>query len=74
MSKKQKEWLNTKEASALMGVSDSWVIKLIKAGELEAFRLSERAWAVKKSSALKKLGEYMSEQKRGRGHPRRGSA
>ena len=71
---RKKEYLNTKEAAALLGVSDSWVVRLIKDNELEAFRLSERAWAVKRSSALKKLGEYMSENKRGRGHPRKGSA
>lgn len=71
---RKKEYLNTKEAAALLGVSDSWVVRLIKNKELEAFRLSERAWAVKRSSALKKLGEYMSENKRGRGHPRKGSA
>ena len=71
---RKKEWLNTKEAAALLGVSDSWVVRLIKEDELEAFRLSERAWAVKRSSALKKLGEYMAESKRGRGHPRKGSA
>lgn len=55
----QPEWISVPQAAELMGCSDVWVIRLIRLGQLEGFRLSGRAWAVKRSAVEKNASEYL---------------
>jgi excisionase family DNA binding protein len=50
--------LSVPEAASLMGCSDVWVIRLIRSGALEGFKLSGRAWAVSRKSVEKSIEEY----------------
>jgi excisionase family DNA binding protein len=50
--------LSVPEAASLLGCSDAWVIKMIRSGVLEGFRLSGRAWAVSRKSVEKSIAEY----------------
>lgn len=54
------EWISVPEAADALGCTDVWVLKLLKNGELDGFRLSGRAWAVRRSSVEKNLREYMA--------------
>lgn len=56
---KQPEWVSVPTAAEMLGCTDVWVIKLVKSGELEGFKLSGRAWAVKRSSVEKNLQQYL---------------
>lgn len=56
---KPPEWISVPEAAELMGCSDVWVIKLIQSGDVEGFKLSGRAWAVKRTSAEKNVRDYL---------------
>jgi excisionase family DNA binding protein len=47
-------------AAELLGCTDVWVIKMISRGDLEGFKLSGRAWAVKRTSVEKNVREYLS--------------
>jgi hypothetical protein len=46
-------------AAELLGCSDVWVIKMVQRGDLEGFKLSNRAWAVSRRSVEKNLREYL---------------
>jgi excisionase family DNA binding protein len=50
--------LSVPEAASLMGCSDAWVIRMIRSGALEGFKLSGRAWAVSRASVEKSVTEY----------------
>ena len=54
----RKDILSVPEAASLLGCSDVWVIKMIRAGTLEGFKLSGRAWAVSRKSVEKSIAEY----------------
>lgn len=56
--KTSQEWLSVPDTAQLLGCTDVWVIKLIQKKKLDAFRLSGRAWAVRRESALENLKEY----------------
>lgn len=56
---KPPEWISVPKAAELLGCTDVWVIKMIHAGTLEGFKLSGRAWAVKRSSVEANLREYL---------------
>lgn len=56
---KQPDWVSVPTAAKMLGCTDVWVIKMIQNGTLEAFRLSGRAWAVKRESVEKNLCEYL---------------
>ena len=74
MNKTQKresrEWMSVPQAAEMLGCSDVWVLKLIKANELEGFRLSGRSWAVSTRSVEKNLQDYLKNQDTP-GRPRR---
>jgi excisionase family DNA binding protein len=70
---KSDEILNVPQAAALMGCSDVWVIKMIRSGELEGFRLSGRAWAVSRKSVEKSIEEYQRRDPSRPGRKREGS-
>lgn len=53
------EWISVPKAAELLGCTDVWVIKMIQRGDLEGFRLSGRAWAVKRTSVEKNVQEYL---------------
>lgn len=53
------EYVSVPVAAERLGCSDVWVIRMIQRGDLEGFRLSGRAWAVKRSSVEKNLREYL---------------
>ena len=55
------KWLSVPEAAEIMGCTESWVIRLVKAGQLEGFRLNGRAWAVLRSDAEKNAREYLKD-------------
>jgi excisionase family DNA binding protein len=67
---KPPEWISVPVAAELMGCTDVWVIKLIHAGTLEGFRLSGRAWAVKRTSAMANVKEYEQRDKSSAGRKR----
>lgn len=56
---KEPEWISVPQAAEILGCSDVWVIRMIQNGDLEAFRLSGRAWAVSRKSVAKNLDEYL---------------
>jgi excisionase family DNA binding protein len=47
-----KTWLTVEEAVALIGCTDGWVRHLLREGKLEGWRAGERAWLVKRESAI----------------------
>jgi len=57
---KRQEWISVPEASEVLGCTDVWIIKMIQRGELEGFKLSGRAWAVKRSSVDANLKQYLA--------------
>jgi hypothetical protein len=57
---KSTEWISVPVAAELLGCTDVWVIKLIRNGRLDAFRLSAKAWAVSRKSVQKNLEEYLN--------------
>lgn len=54
------EYVSVPRAAELLGCTDVWVLKLLKDGTLEGFRLNGRAWAVKRESLEKNLKEYLT--------------
>jgi hypothetical protein len=56
---KPPEWISVPKAAELLGCSDVWVIKMVQRGDLEGFKLSNRAWAVSRKSVEKNLREYL---------------
>jgi excisionase family DNA binding protein len=54
------EWVSVPVAAELLGCSDVWVIRMIHRGDLEGFRLSGRAWAVRRTSIEKNLKAYLT--------------
>ena len=56
---KQPDWVSVPRAAEILGCTDTWVIKLIRNGSLDGFRLSGRAWAVSRASIQKNLDEYL---------------
>lgn len=64
------EWISVPAAAELLGCTDVWVIKMIQRGELEGFRLSGRAWAVKRSAVEKNVRAYLARDPSQAGRPR----
>lgn len=56
---KRADWISVPQAAEMLGCTDVWVIRLIRNGTLDAFRLSGRAWAVSRESVEKNLREYL---------------
>ena len=56
---KPPEWISVPVAAELLGCSDVWVIKMIQRGDLDGFKLSGRAWAVKRASVERNQQEYL---------------
>ena len=57
-------------AAEMLGCTDVWVLRLLKTGELEGFRLSGRAWAVSRKSATQNLAAYLRRDQNKAGRPR----
>lgn len=57
---KKPDWVSVPRAAEMLGCSEVWVVKLIRNGTLDGFKLSERAWAVRRASVEKNLKEYLS--------------
>lgn len=57
--KQEPDYVSVPKAAEMLGCTDVWVIRLIKDGRLDAFRLSGRAWAVRRASVQRNLQEYM---------------
>jgi excisionase family DNA binding protein len=53
------DWIGVPEAAKRMGCSDVWVLRLIRSGQLEAFRLSAKAWAVSAAAVERNVQEYL---------------
>lgn len=53
------EYVSVPVAAEMLGCTDVWVIRLLKAGQLDGFRLSGRAWAVSRASVERNLREYL---------------
>ena len=69
-----KMWLTVDEAVQLIGCTDGWVRHLLREGKLEGWRAGERAWLVRRDSALEVRAGLSSRSnaKRGdRAKPRR---
>lgn len=52
------DYISVPVAAEILGCSDVWVIRMIGRGELDAFRLNARAWAIRRSSVEKNRREY----------------
>jgi excisionase family DNA binding protein len=70
----RKDILSVPEAASLLGCSDVWVIKMIRAGTLEGFKLSGRAWAVSRKSVEKSIAEYEQRDPSRSGRKREGQS
>lgn len=57
--KDQPEWISVPVAAEMLGCTDVWVVRMIRSGTLDGFKLSERAWAVRRSSVEKNLSDYL---------------
>lgn len=57
---KRQDWISVPDAAEILGCTDVWVLRLIRRGDLEGFRLSGRAWAVRRDSVEKNLKSYLS--------------
>jgi excisionase family DNA binding protein len=65
--------ISVPEAAKLLGCSDAWVIRMIRDGTLEGFKLSGRAWAVSRKSVAKSVEEYQQRDPSLPGRKREGS-
>jgi len=65
-------FMSVPQAAELLGCSDVWVLKMLKRGDLQGFRLSGRAWAVSTESVERNLREYMQRDRTHAGRPRAG--
>jgi excisionase family DNA binding protein len=54
------EYVSVPVASEVLGCTDAWVLRLLREGALEGFKLNGRAWAVKRTSLEKNLKEYLT--------------
>jgi len=64
------EFISVPVAAEMLGCTDVWVLKLLKTGELEGFRLNGRAWAVSRKSATQNLAAYLRRDRTKAGRPR----
>lgn len=74
--KAEDTWISIVEAANLMECSKSWVLALLRKGELTGKKIHSRAWMVSRDAALANLESY-KEQTAGRrrvGRPRSDSA
>lgn len=62
------EYISTTDATKILGVSDAWVLRLLKQGELNGFRLNGRAWAISRKSVMANKRRH---NRGGVGRPRR---
>ena len=70
---KSEDILSVPEAASLLGCSDVWVIKMVRKGDLEGFKLSGRAWAISRVSLEKSIQEYQQRDPSLPGRKREGS-
>lgn len=54
----KESFISVKEAAKFMGVTDAWVIKMIKRKELVGFKLHQRAWAISRQSVENNRSQY----------------
>jgi len=52
------DYISVPVAAEILGCTDVWVIRMIGRGELDAFRLNARAWAIRRSSVERNKREY----------------
>jgi len=62
------DFVTTKEAAAIIGVTESRVCQLRQSGKLKAQQVDGRTWLIPRSEA-----ERLAEQKPGPGRPRGGT-
>lgn len=62
----QNHFLNVKEAAKIIGCHESRVRQMLSAGELEGFKINEKAWAVNRKSA-EKMRDHTPQTGRPRG-------
>lgn len=60
VDKRTLEWIGVPEAADRLGCTQTWVLKLIARGDLEAFRLSAKAWAISAAAVEKNLRDYLA--------------
>jgi len=70
---KSKDFLSVPEAASLLGCSDVWVIRMVRVGGLDGFKLSGRAWAISRKSVEKSIEEYQQRDPSRAGRKREGS-
>jgi|APCry1669188879_1035177.scaffolds.fasta_scaffold02885_1 excisionase family DNA binding protein len=67
--------ISAADAAEIMGVSRTWVGKMIDEGTLDGIRLHSRAVLVSRKSAVKNALAYAAKRgKKSRGRPRSGAA
>lgn len=69
----QADLISVPEAAQQLGCSDVWVLKMVRAGALEGFKLSGRAWAITRKSVEKNIREYEQRDPSQAGRKREGS-
>jgi excisionase family DNA binding protein len=57
--KTEPPYISVPKAAEMLGCTDVWVIRMLKEGRLDGFRLSGRAWAVARASVQRNLKEYL---------------
>lgn len=53
------DWISVPVAAEMLGCTDVWVIKMVRAKTIEGFRLNGRAWAVSRKSVAANLAKYL---------------
>jgi excisionase family DNA binding protein len=53
-------FISVQEAARVIGVTDAWIIKMIKRNDLLGFRLNGKAWALSRASVENNRKEYES--------------
>lgn len=62
-------YITIPEACDIVCVTDGMVVRMLVAGDLEGFRLNEKAWAVSRKSCEANLREYLARPRQA-GRPR----
>lgn len=64
-----KRWISVPEACDIVHKTDAMVMRDLRSGKINGFRLNGKAWAVDKASAEEEWKDYLNSP-RGRGQPR----
>jgi excisionase family DNA binding protein len=64
------KWICVPEACEIMHKTDVMVIRDVKSGVVDGFRLNRKAWAIRRESAEREFAEYLETMHERKGRPR----